>query len=264
MRFVHETLPQRVVFAPGDAAAAIGDETARLGAERIMVVIAPSSSPLTGPLTGALPVAHVHHEVVRHVPVEVADRARDAAVRCRADALVSIGGGSATGLAKAVALTTGLPIVAVPTTYAGSEATNVWGVTRGATKTTGVEPTVLPRAIVYDASLLRTLPVELSVTSGLNALAHGVDAMWGPTPTRSTSPWPRSRSAAFVRDCPPSQPTRADWLATSRRCTAPTSRLWPSPRPARARTTRCAMSSAVCSTFPTHRPTPSSFPMCWR
>ncbi|MFI1329851.1 maleylacetate reductase [Streptomyces sp. NPDC020845] len=180
MRFVHETLPQRVVFAPGGAARAIGDEAARLGAARVMVVVAPSSSALAGTLTGALPVAHVHHEVVRHVPVEVAGRAREAAARCRADALVSIGGGSATGLAKAVALTTGLPVVAVPTTYAGSEATNVWGLTEGATKTTGVDPKVLPRAVVYDASLLRTLPVELSVASGLNALAHGVDAMWGP------------------------------------------------------------------------------------
>jgi maleylacetate reductase len=94
--------------------------------------------------------------------------------------LVSVGGGSATGLAKAVALTAGLPIVAVPTTYAGSEATNVWGITADGVKTTGADPRVLPRAIVYDASLMATLPSELAVASGLNALAHGVDSMWGP------------------------------------------------------------------------------------
>ncbi|KPI30793.1 Maleylacetate reductase [Actinobacteria bacterium OK074] len=180
MRFAHETLPQRVVFAPDDAARAIVDEVARLGAGRVMVVAAPSSAALAATLTGRLPVAHVHDEVVRHVPVEVADRAREAAKTSRADALVSVGGGSATGLAKAVALTTGLPVVAVPTTYAGSEATNVWGLTEGTAKTTGVDARVLPRAIVYDAALLRTLPVELSVASGLNALAHCVDAMWGP------------------------------------------------------------------------------------
>ncbi|MER5748874.1 maleylacetate reductase [Streptomyces sp. NPDC002088] len=180
MRFAHETLPQRVVFAPHEAARAIGDEVARLGAARIMVVAAPSSAPLTDALTDGLPVAHVHDEVVMHVPVEVAERAREAAEKCSADALVSIGGGSATGLAKAVALTTGLPIVAVPTTYAGSEATNVWGLTRGTTKTTGVDARVLPRAVVYDASLMLTLPAELAVASGLNALAHGIDAMWGP------------------------------------------------------------------------------------
>ncbi|GGS23530.1 maleylacetate reductase [Streptomyces humidus] len=180
MRFTHETLPQRVVFAPDDAVRAIRAETERLGAERVMVVVTASSSALAAALTGGLPVVHVHDEVVRHVPVEVAERAREAAAKCRADVLLSIGGGSATGLAKAVALTTGLPVVAVPTTYAGSEATNVWGLTRGAAKTTGVDPGVLPRAVVYDASLLRTLPVELSVASGLNALAHAVDAMWGP------------------------------------------------------------------------------------
>ncbi|WP_411153036.1 maleylacetate reductase [Streptomyces sp. A30] len=180
MRFTHETLPQRVVFAPNDAARAISDEVARLHAEHVMIITDPSSAALADALTDRLPVAHVHDEVVMHVPVEVADRAREAATKSRADALVSIGGGSATGLAKAVALTTGLPVVAVPTTYAGSEATNVWGLTRGTTKTTGVDARVLPRAIVYDASLLRTLPVELSVASGLNALAHCVDAMWGP------------------------------------------------------------------------------------
>ncbi|MFC4464592.1 maleylacetate reductase [Streptomyces xiangluensis] len=180
MRFAHETLPQRVVFAPNEAAGAIGDEVTRLGAERVMVITAPSSASLADALTDALRVAHVHDEVVAHVPVEVAERAREAAAKPRADALVSVGGGSATGLAKAVAVTAGLPVIAVPTTYAGSEATDVWGLTRGTTKTTGVDAKALPRAIVYDASLLRTLPVERSVASGLTALAHCVDAMWGP------------------------------------------------------------------------------------
>ena len=94
------------------------------------------------------------------------------------DAIVSVGGGSATGLAKAIALTTGLPVVAVPTTYAGSEATAVWGLTEGNRKTTGTDPRVLPKVIVYDATLTLTLPVPISVASGLNALAHCVDAMW--------------------------------------------------------------------------------------
>jgi alcohol dehydrogenase class IV len=119
-------------------------------------------------------------EVVMHVPGDGAERARKAAKEHDADVLVSVGGGSATGLAKAVALTTGLPIVAVPTTYAGSEATNVWGLTEGSRKTTGVDSRVLPRAVVYDASLTLSLPVPLSVASGLNALAHCVDSMWAP------------------------------------------------------------------------------------
>jgi alcohol dehydrogenase class IV len=115
-----------------------------------------------------------------HVPIEVAERARAAAAEHDVDLLVSIGGGSATGLAKAVALTTGVPIVAVPTTYAGSEATDVWGLTEGNRKTTGSDARVLPRTVVYDASLMLSLPGDLSVASGLNAVAHCVDSMWAP------------------------------------------------------------------------------------
>jgi alcohol dehydrogenase class IV len=131
-------------------------------------------------VTTDLPVVLVHDDVVMHVPSATAGAARDAAAAHDVDAIVSVGGGSATGLAKAVALTTGLPIVAVPTTYAGSEATDVWGMTEGSEKTTGVDPRVLPRAVVYDATLTLSLPVDLSVASGLNALAHCVDAMWAP------------------------------------------------------------------------------------
>ena len=94
--------------------------------------------------------------------------------------LLCVGGGSTTGTAKAVARATGLPILAVPTTYAGSEATPVWGLTVDGRKTTGSDRSVLPKVVVYDAWLTRSLPVELSVSSGLNALAHCVDAWWGP------------------------------------------------------------------------------------
>lgn len=180
MRFAHETLPQRVVFAVGEAAATVEAEIDRLGSSRVMLIAAPAEAAIADDLGARLPVAVRHDEVVMHVPVEVAERARVAAASGAVDVLVCVGGGSTTGLAKAVAMTTGLPIVAVPTTYAGSEATNVWGLTDGDVKTTGVDARVLPRSIVYDASLMLTLPVELSVASGLNALAHCVDGMWGP------------------------------------------------------------------------------------
>ena len=156
------------------------DEVHRLGAERVMVIASPDDAARSESIVSGLPIVHQHHEVAMHVPVEVAERARVAADRCRADALVCVGGGSTTGLAKAIALSHGLPIVAVPTTYAGSEATAVWGLTEGERKTTGVDARVLPRAIIYDAELTCTLPVPLSVASGLNAIAHSVDAMWGP------------------------------------------------------------------------------------
>ncbi len=176
MRFDHTVLPQRVRFATGGAAANLADEVASSGAARVMVI----GGSVARTVAAHLPVAHWHGEVARHVPADVADRARAAAAAHGIDCLVSVGGGSATGLAKAVALTTGLPIVAVPTTYAGSEATNVWGVTDKGRKTTGTDDRVLPRAIVYDAALTASLPVALSVASGLNALAHCVDSMWAP------------------------------------------------------------------------------------
>jgi len=180
LRFEHETLGQRIRFASGSARQALAAEVEALGAKRAMVIASAAEAELAARITEGLPVAIVHDEVVMHVPVPVAERAREAAARHDVDVLVSVGGGSTTGLAKAVALTTGLPVVAVPTTYAGSEATNVWGLTDGATKTTGVDARVLPRSIVYDASLMLGLPVDMSVASGLNALAHCVDSMWAP------------------------------------------------------------------------------------
>ena len=181
MRFVHDTLPQRVAFGSGAAAANLSGEIGHLGASRVMLIAAKAETHLADTIAGDIPVAVRHDDVVMHVPVEVAERARAVAADHDVDVLVSVGGGSTTGLAKAVALTTGLPIVAVPTTYAGSEATPVWGLTEGARKTTGVDRKVLPRVIVYDAVLTMSLPVDMSVASGLNALAHCVDSMWAPS-----------------------------------------------------------------------------------
>jgi maleylacetate reductase len=180
LRFLHETHSQRIRFASGAAAENTADEVTRLGASKVMVIAATAEAELAARVTEDVPVTFVHDEVVMHVPVEVAERAREAATAHAVDAIVSVGGGSTTGLAKAVALTSGLPIVAVPTTYAGSEATDVWGLTEGAKKTTGVSPRVLPATIIYDASLMLSLPVDMSVASGLNAMAHCIDSMWAP------------------------------------------------------------------------------------
>ncbi|GAB3975339.1 maleylacetate reductase [Actinoallomurus acanthiterrae] len=180
MRFAHETLAQRVCFAPGEAPAVVRAEVERLGGSRVMVIAAASQAGIAGRVTADVPVVLGHDEVVMHVPVESAERARAAAAEREVDLIVSVGGGSTTGLAKAIALTSGIPIVAVPTTYAGSEATSVWGLTAGARKTTGVDARVLPRSVVYDATLTLSLPVAMSVASGLNALAHCVDSLWAP------------------------------------------------------------------------------------
>jgi maleylacetate reductase len=123
-------------------------------------------------------------EVRRHVPAELAERARARFAELGADGLTAIGGGSAIGLAKAIALTTHAPIVAVPTTYAGSEMTNVYGLTAEGRKRTGRDDAVRPRTVVYDPELVRGLPPEVAGPSVMNALAHCVDALWadGATP----------------------------------------------------------------------------------
>jgi maleylacetate reductase len=178
--FEHVTLGQRVLFGSGRAAANLAAEVARLDASRVMVIASEHQLSMARSVAAGIDVALWHSDVVMHVPVETAEKARAAATGADIDLLVCVGGGSTIGLAKAVALTTGIPIVAIPTTYAGSEATNVWGLTEAARKTTGVDDKVLPVSVIYDAGLTVTLPVDMSVASGLNGLAHCIDSLWAP------------------------------------------------------------------------------------
>ncbi|HEX7305881.1 maleylacetate reductase [Lentzea sp.] len=175
-QFDHVTLGQRVRFGTGAAAGHLAAEVERLGARRVLLI----GGRTAAEVAARIDVAARCTDVAPHVPVENAERARAVAAESGADLLVCVGGGSTTGLAKAVALTTGLPIVAVPTTYAGSEATNVWGLTEAARKTTGVDDRVLPVTVVYDAALTSSMPLDLSIASGCNALAHCVDSLWAP------------------------------------------------------------------------------------
>jgi maleylacetate reductase len=180
--FAHDTLPGRVVFGAGAARTALAGEVARLGVSRLLLIPSGSEQQAARELTAPLAdrIGGTFTGVRPHVPVEVADAARKQAAAIGADAVLSLGGGSATGTAKAVALTTGLPVIAVPTTYAGSEVTPVWGLTDGDRKTTGVDARVLPRLVIYDPELTASLPGPVSAASGLNAMAHAVEAFWAP------------------------------------------------------------------------------------
>jgi maleylacetate reductase len=180
LSFNHVTLGQRVLFGTGAAAANLAAEVARLGAQRVMVIASDRETPAARTVATDIEVALWHDDVVMHVPIETAEKARAAAAGHRIDLLVCVGGGSTTGLAKAIAMTSRLPIIAVPTTYAGSEATNVWGLTEASRKTTGVDDAVLPVTVIYDAALTLSLPVDMSVASGLNGMAHCIDSMWAP------------------------------------------------------------------------------------
>jgi maleylacetate reductase len=182
--FTYQALPMRVVFGAG-ALANLPDEVAALGLTRVLVLCSPEQEVTGKQVAAALGerAAGVLPEARMHVPVEVARRARDLARELGADGCVAVGGGSAIGLGKAIALEHDLPMIAVPTTYAGSEMTPVWGLTEGGQKRTGRDIRVLPRSVVYDPEMTLSLPAGMSVTSGINAIAHAVEGLYAPDAT---------------------------------------------------------------------------------
>lgn len=180
LTFEYEQRPGRVIFGPG-AVARVVDEVGSLGAQRVLVLTGGSARRVARDVIdhlGGLVVA-AFAEVAQHVPERLAMSARACARQVDADALVAVGGGSATGLAKAVAVDLHVPIVAVPTTYAGSEMTPIYGIT-GAHKVTRSDPYALPRAIIYDPTVTVDLPPRVTAASGLNAVAHCVEAFYAP------------------------------------------------------------------------------------
>src|SRR5574343_488498 len=177
--FVYTAQPARVVFGAG-ALSQLGAEIDALGAKKALVLSTPeqrASAERVADLLGAR-AAGIFDRAVMHVPIETAREARELARQLGADCAVAIGGGSTTGLGKAIALDSGLPILAIPTTYAGSEMTPIYGITEDGLKKTGREVRVLPRTGIYDPELPLSLPVGLSVTSGINAIADAAEGLY--------------------------------------------------------------------------------------
>jgi len=179
--FDRTALGGQVVFAPG-AIAQLGDRLADRGWSRVMLVVAARDAGLRERVTEVLGsrVALDWNDVRQHVPAELAERAARAAREHAVDAVVTVGGGSTTGLGKAVAVATAAPLAVVPTTYAGSEMTPIYGLTADGKKRTARDPAALPGLVVYDPELLMTLPPAVLGPSALNALAHCVEALWAP------------------------------------------------------------------------------------
>lgn len=177
--FVYQSAPSRVVFGAG-VLAQLPDEVVRLGARRALVLTTPEQRGLGERVASLLGerAAGVYAQAVMHVPTDVARAAREAATRLGADCYVAVGGGSTIGLGKAIALESSQPIIAVPTTYAGSEVTPIYGLTEGRLKKTGRDARVLPRTVLYDPELTLTLPPDISAASGMNAMAHAVEALY--------------------------------------------------------------------------------------
>jgi alcohol dehydrogenase class IV len=177
--FVYASAPSRVVFGEGTLDR-IPDEVKALGCRRALVLSTPQQADAALDLASRLGdlAAGVFTEAAMHTPVDITDRAMMRVRDLDVDCTVALGGGSTTGLGKAIALRTDLPQIVIPTTYAGSEATPILGETKDGLKTTQKSPRILPEVIVYDVDLTLTLPVGLSATSGMNAIAHAVEGLY--------------------------------------------------------------------------------------
>jgi alcohol dehydrogenase class IV len=177
--FVYEMPAHRVIFERGGIAR-LPEEVKRLGAKRALVVSTPAELRFAEDAAARLGdmAAGLFPEAVMHTPIETVRAARQRAQQLGADCYVAIGEGSTVGTAKAIALETGLPVVAVPTTYAGSEMTPIYGITEGQLKKTGRDYKVLPRTVIYDVNLTLSLPPQISGPSGMNAMAHCVEGLY--------------------------------------------------------------------------------------
>lgn len=176
--FTFDAFPIRVVFGPGKVDA-LPAELDRLGLSRLFVISHDMWLARVRLLLGER-IAATFADAAQHTPVDVTERALEIVERQGADGIVSIGGGSAIGLGKALALRTGLPQIVVPTTYSGSEMTSVVGQTSGGVKSTFKHPSVRPSTVIYDPTITHTLDLHTSAASGLNAIAHGVEALYAP------------------------------------------------------------------------------------
>jgi len=201
--FVYNANAARVVFGAGSLQH-LEREIGLLGAQRALVLSTPGQRKLAERVVALLgaKAAGIFDGAVMHVPIEAARQARDEARRLDADCAVAIGGGSTVGLGKAIALESGLPILAIPTTYAGSEMTPIYGITEGGLKKTGKDARVLPRTVIYDPELSTGLPVGLSVTSAMNAMAHAAEGLYAQDSNPIMSLMAEEGLAAIARALP--------------------------------------------------------------
>jgi maleylacetate reductase len=177
--FVYNALPGRVIFGSGTVSS-LESEMQGAGCTRALLLSTPEQAAALIEIAasiGAL-AAGIFTDAAMHTPTEVTERALRAARDCDADCTIAFGGGSSTGLGKAIALRTDLTQIVIPTTYAGSEMTPIIGETEGGSKITQRTMKVLPEIVIYDVDFSLTLPPRLTVTSGTNAIAHAVEALY--------------------------------------------------------------------------------------
>ena len=256
MTFSYQGSAARIVFGRGTSAE-VGKWVETLGCRRVLVLSTPHQAGDAEALSqrlGALS-AGVFTDATMHTPVEVSERAVARADALQADCVVSLGGGSTTGLGKAMALRTDIAQIVVPTTYAGSEVTPILGQTENGVKATLRSPKVLPEVVIYDPDLTLGLPVGMSVTSGLNAIAHAAEGLYAPDRNPITTMMAiegmRALRQSAIRGTPP---------LAKRPCTAPGFAARCSARSP----CRCITSSAIRSAVASTRRMPRRIRSCLR
>jgi alcohol dehydrogenase class IV len=177
--FTYTSNPGRVVFGSGTLAR-VAEEAERLDLKRLLVLGSPGEFDRSGEVELLLGerAAGRFADAQMHTPVDVTNKAMELVADLKPDGVVSIGGGSTTGLSKAIAVRTDLPQIVIPTTYAGSEMTPILGETENGVKTTRSHPAILPEVVIYDVNLTLDMPARLTATSGMNAMAHAVEALY--------------------------------------------------------------------------------------
>ncbi len=201
--FTYESLPGRVVFGRG-VISQVAEEIDRLHKQRAIFIVTGSAARLIPALTKQLGnrLAGVFNEVAQHVPTALIEKGLAFARQNDADCIVTLGGGSATGLGKGLALKFDAPIIAIPTTFSGSEMTPIYGMTDAGRKQTGRDLRVLPRTVLYDPELVYSMPPFLAAISGMNALAHCVEALYGRLASPITSLLAEEGSRALAQGLP--------------------------------------------------------------
>ncbi|MEL7895659.1 maleylacetate reductase [Vreelandella neptunia] len=211
--FVYDGLPSRVVFGRGTLSQ-LSEELEHLGCSRALVLATSQQHEQASRVLEQLGKkgAGLYADAVMHTPVEVTEQALQVVKELNVDCTVAIGGGSTIGLGKAIALRTGLPQIAIPTTYAGSEMTPILGETRDGIKATQRTLEVLPETVIYDVDLTLTLPAVMSGTSGINAIAHAVEALYARDCNPVIALMAEEGIAALARSLPviASDPTHAE------------------------------------------------------
>jgi maleylacetate reductase len=181
MEFIHDTRTPRVIFAD-NALSHLKDEVTKIGGSKVVLVCDESARSVAKTIAEELNnlVRQKVDHVVMHVPDDFTEPIIALAKNLGIDIVIAVGGGSATGLGKILALECRIPLLAIPTTYAGSEMTPIWGRTKNKVKLTGTDHSVLPKVVLYQPSLTYTLPKSISVNSGMNAIAHAVESLYSP------------------------------------------------------------------------------------